>query len=170
QTFVLDMNLCPFAKRPFQMDKIRYKVTVTDSPEELLQALMEELLWLQQTPAQTVETSLLIHPMALQRFEAYNEFLEITDALLDDLELQGIFQIVSFHPHYQFADTTPDDVENYTNRSPYPMLHILRESSVAQAVIHYPDVDAIPEKNITKLRALGIENIKSRLDELTRTH
>lgn len=170
QEFVIGMNFCPFAKSPFRTDKIRYLLTETNEQETLLQTLMNELLWLHEIPAEEVETSLIIHPNVLQNFEEYNDFLAVTDALLEDLGLEGIFQIASFHPDYQFADAAVDAVENYTNRAPYPMLHLLRESSVTLATAHYPDVDSIPDKNIAKLRAFGIEEVKSRLDELTRTH
>ncbi len=168
--FVIALNLCPFAKHPFQKDNIRYIVCKSPQLEDLAQMLYQELQLLHATPAKEVETSLIIHPNVLQNFEDYNQFLAVAEALLDDLALEGIIQIASFHPHYQFADARPDAAENYSNRSPFPMLHLLREDSVTQAVEHYPNIDAIPEKNIANLRALGISEIQTRLDELTRTH
>lgn len=167
-SFVIGLNLCPFAKHPFQKDTIRYVLCEVETQEALLEKLYEELILLQKTPS--TETSLIIHPNVLQDFGDYNEFLAIAEALLDDLELEGIVQIASFHPDYQFADAATDAVENYTNRAPYPMLHLLREASVTQAIEHYPDVDSIPEQNIANLRRLGISTIKSRLNELKRTH
>ncbi len=170
KSFVIGLNLCPFAKHPFQQDSIRYVLCEVQTQEALLQKLYEELLLLQKTPHSETETTVLIHPNVLQDFNDYNEFLAIAEALLEDLELEGIIQIASFHPDYQFADAATDAVENYTNRAPYPMLHLLREASVTQAIEHYPDVDSIPEQNIANLRRLGISTIKSRLNELKRTH
>ena len=166
KTFVIGMNLCPFAKLPFQNNDIRYKVTKAAHPNELLEVLIRELENLADPPGEFVETVLIIHPNCLQEFDDYLDFLSVTTALLEEMELDGVFQIASFHPDYQFEGTKPEAVENYTNRSPYPMLHLLREESVSKAVEHYPGIDSIPDKNIANLRALGISAIKARWNEL----
>ena len=135
-------------------------VTPADTPEELLTQLDEELVLLQHE--RQVETSFLIHPHTLVDFESYNQFLNACDDLLSLRRLNGVFQIASFHPDFQYANTQFDDPENYANRSPYPMLHILRESSVEQAVAEHPDVDAIPDRNIRVLEATGSEELRTR--------
>ncbi len=150
---VVGLNLCPFAKREVVKDRVRYQVTDTSSEQTLLALLQGELQRLSSDPA--IETTLLIHPNALTDFLDYVHFLEQADQLLVALDLEGVYQIASFHPHYQFANTEPGDVENYTNRSPYPMLHLLREASLTQAIERYPDPDAIPENNIEMMKQKG---------------
>ena len=152
---VIGLNLCPFAKAVHARDQIRYVLSDADDPRDLLEQLGEELLLLRDTPADVVDTTLLIHPQVLQDFLDYNDFLDDADALLAQLGLEGVIQIASFHPHYQFAGTEPDDIGNYTNRSPYPTLHLLREDSVARAVEAFPDPDAIVDRNQRTLAELG---------------
>src|SRR5262245_13615518 len=131
-TMVIGLNLCPFAERVFQANRIRYVVSGAATETALLDDLARELTFLALAPIVEVETTLLIHPQVLQDFLDYNDFLDSAEGLLQDLGLTGVIQLASFHPQYQFADTEPDDVANYTNRSPFPMLHLLRESSVSQ--------------------------------------
>jgi len=152
---VIGLNLCPFAKAVHVKKQIRYVVSDADTPEALLAQLLEELEYLAETSPEKVDTTMLIHPNVLADFEDYNEFLDVADAALEDVELDGILQVASFHPDYQFADTHPNDIENYTNRSPYPTLHLLREDSVERAVEAFPEAGEIFEKNIETLRALG---------------
>jgi len=152
---VIGLNLCPFAK-PVQ-NRIRYAFSGAETPEALQRDLAEELRILAAADPDEIETTLLIHPRVLTDFLDYNDFLDVADDTLADLELVGEIQIASFHPEYQFAGTGPDDVENYTNRSPYPMLHLLREASVDRAVAAFPDASRIYERNIETLRALGHE-------------
>ncbi|NVD71114.1 DUF1415 domain-containing protein [Duganella sp. BJB488] len=152
---VIGLNLCPFAKAVHVKKQIRYVVSDADTPEALLAQLLEELEYLAETSPEKVDTTMLIHPNVLADFEDFNEFLDVADAALEDVELDGILQVASFHPHYQFADTHPNDIENYTNRSPYPTLHLLREDSVERAVEAFPEAGDIFEKNIETLRALG---------------
>jgi hypothetical protein len=152
---VIGLNLCPFAKAVHVKGQIRYVVSDVDTPEELLEKLMEELQYLADADPEKVDTTLLIHPNVLADFEDYNEFLDVADAALEDLQLDGELQVASFHPDYQFADTHKNDIENYTNRSPYPTLHLLREDSVERAVEAFPEASDIFEKNIATLRALG---------------
>ena len=110
---------------------------------------------LRDAPADEIDTTLIVHPAVLQDFLDYNDFLELADALVAELELEGVLQVASFHPRYQFAGTAPDDIENFTNRAPHPTLHLLREDSVSRAVAAYPDPDAIIDRNIETLTRLG---------------
>ncbi|MBJ6610709.1 MAG: DUF1415 domain-containing protein [Candidatus Thiothrix moscowensis] len=164
ENVVLKHNLCPFAHKPFKGGQIRYIVTDSARPEFLLEDLQQELEHLRTTPVDEVETTLLIHPNTLVDFLDYNDFLDIVDALLAEEGYEGEFQVASFHPDYQFADTQPDDAENYTNRSPWPMLHLIREDSLEKAVASYPDVDAIPERNIQTMNTLGKQHHRQVLE------
>ena len=156
ETAVIGLNLCPFARAAQVRNRIRYRVCFETSTGELAAALAQELMLLHEADAAQHETTLLIHPNVLQGFPDYNESLNDADAIVDELGFEGVIQIASFHPQYQFAGTAPDDIENYTNRSPYPMLHLLRESSIAAAVAAHPGVDEIPDNNIKTMNALGI--------------
>lgn len=151
---VIGLNLCPFAKAVQVKNQIRFVVSAANSAEGLLSALIEELKLLAATAPEQVETTLLIHPQALTDFLEYNDFLERADAAVADLGLAGEIQIASFHPDYQFAGTAPKDITNFTNRSPYPTLHLLREASIARAVEAFPDAAVIFEKNIETMRQL----------------
>jgi uncharacterized protein len=152
---VVGLNLCPFAKAVYAKERIRYAVTDADSPDALAGILEQELLTLHATPAETVDTTLLIHPRALGDFLDFNDFLDVADATLERLGLVGVLQIASFHPRYRFAGTAPDDITNCTNRSPYPMLHLLREESIEQAVAAFPGADQIYLRNMETLKRLG---------------
>jgi hypothetical protein len=154
---VIGLELCPFAKAVYVSDRIRFSVSAAGDEDALLEDLKRELSALNSTPQQTCETTLLIHPRVLSDFTDYNVFLDLADGQLGSLGLRGTIQIASFHPRYQFAGTTPDDIGNYTNRSPYPMLHLLREASVERAVVTIPDAAAIYERNIETLRQLGVD-------------
>ncbi len=152
---VIGLNLCPFARTPYQQDRIRFVVSDATTPAALLDGLVVEMQWLAAADAREAETTLLIHPQVLQDFSDYNDFLELADRLLEDLGLTGVLQVASFHPQYRFAGTDADDVSNCTNRSPYPMLHLLREASITRAVDGHPDPARIYETNIETLRRLG---------------
>lgn len=154
---VIGLNLCPFAKAVHVKKQIRYVVSSATTPEELLKDLINELELLAESSAEKIDTTLLIHPNVLTDFLDYNDFLDVVEETLDELDLAGELQIASMHPQYQFADTQPDDMENYTNRSPYPTLHLLRESSVDKAVAAFPEADQIFEKNIETMKKLGHE-------------
>jgi len=154
---VIGLNLCPFAKSVHVNRRLRYVVSSAATPEELLKELARELLALQRADPEEIETTLVIHPLVLQDFLDFNDFLGAADALVEDLELDGELQIASFHPRYQFAGTAPEDISNYTNRSPYPTLHLLRESSIARATETMADTDAIYEANMVTLEKLGLE-------------
>lgn len=152
---VIGLNLCPFAKAVYVKQQIRYVVSTATDDDSLLAELQSELLHLQESDPQQIDTTLLILTGMLEDFLDYNNFLDAADALVDACSLRGEIQIASFHPDYQFADSLPDDIENYTNRSPYPILHLLRESSIDRAVEAYPEADSIFEKNMETLRRLG---------------
>jgi uncharacterized protein len=154
---VIGLNLCPFAKSVQVKNQIRYAVSVAQTEEQLLHDLVAELSMLQLANPNELDTTLLIHPWVLTDFLDYNDFLELADATLAGLDLIGQIQIASFHPHYQFADTEPEDISNYTNRSPYPMLHLLRETSIDRAVTAFPNAEGIFNKNIETMRQLGLE-------------
>ena len=160
---VIGLNLCPFAKAVYAKEQVRFVLSDATTPEALLAELGEELLRLRDTPAEQVDTTLLIHPQVLGDFLDYNDFLDDADALVEELALDGVLQVASFHPDYQFAGSAPDDIENFTNRAPYPILHLLREDSVARAVAAFPDPDAIVERNIETLRGVGIDGWKKLL-------
>jgi hypothetical protein len=162
-SIVIGLNLCPFAQRVFDADTIRYVVSNAADETTLLDDLARALNALVAAPIAAVETTLLIHPRALGNFLDYNEFLGSADHLLADLGLQGIIQIASFHPDYQFAGTDVDAAENYTNRSPYPMLHLLREASISAVAASPRELLDIPRLNIETLRKLGRAKIVEKL-------
>jgi hypothetical protein len=157
---VIGLNLCPFAKAVHVKEQIRYVVSEATTPEALLEQLMDELAYLQDADPEKVETTLLIHPHVLTDFMDYNDFLGVADAAVEDMRLDGVLQVASFHPDYQFEDTDPDDIENFSNRSPFPTLHLLRESSIDAAVAAFPEAETIYEANIETLRKLGHEGWK----------
>lgn len=152
---VIGLNLCPFAKSVYVRERIRYIVSDANTPDELVHALTEELSTLHAADPQHIDTTLLIHPYVLRDFEEYNDFLGVADVVLEEMGLDGELQIASFHPHYQFVGTQPDDITNYTNRSPFPILHLLRETSIEAAVESYPDPGSIYLNNMETLRRLG---------------
>ncbi|MBY0574660.1 MAG: DUF1415 domain-containing protein [Undibacterium sp.] len=152
---VIGLNLCPFAKAVHIKDQIRYIVSDAATPEELVRDLIAELEVLAEANPDKIDTTLLIHPYVMQDFLDYNDFLEVADATLEELDLDGILQIASFHPLYQFEDSEIDDIENFTNRAPFPTLHLLREESIDKAVAAFPEAEDIYEKNMQTLRALG---------------
>lgn len=152
---VIGLNLCPFADSVYRGGRVRFRVSEQRTAAALLEDLREELHGLQAADPGQCETTLLIHPWVLADFIEYNDFLEVCEATIAELDLEGELQVASFHPQYQFAGTQSEDIENYTNRSPYPMLHLLREASVERAIAAVPDTDEIYRRNIRTLRELG---------------
>jgi hypothetical protein len=150
---VIGLQLCPFAKSVFEADKIRYTVSDTEDTEALMLKLHKEFKLLDDTPE--IETTLVIIPRQLNDFESFNQTLDTIDDLLEQYSWSGVFQVASFHPQYQFADTHIDDRENWTNRAPYPIFHILRESSLELAIEQFPSIDDLPEENIKRMNALS---------------
>jgi hypothetical protein len=157
---VIGLNLCPFAKSVYARNQVRIVVSDASTPRALLEQLGEEMVLLRDTPAEQVDTTLLVHPQVLADFLDYNDFLDDADALVEALALDGVLQVASFHPDYQFAGTEPDDAENLTNRAPWPILHLLREDSVDRAVAAYPEPDSIIERNVETMRALRADGFR----------
>ncbi|MFZ5656033.1 MAG: DUF1415 domain-containing protein [Pseudomonadota bacterium] len=160
---VIGLNLCPFAKSVHAKRQIRYVLAEAATPEALVPVLEAELERLRHTDPAVLDTTLIVHPHVLRDFLAYNDFLDVADACIDRLRLRGEIQVASFHPDYVFAGESPDDPANCTNRSPYPMLHLLREASVERAVAAFPDPDAIVDRNIASLRRLGLAGYRKLL-------
>lgn len=154
---VIGLNLCPFAKAVHVNQRIRYVVSRATEPGALLTDLARELLALNRADPEDVDTTLVIHPGVLQDFLEFNDFLDAADALVDELGLSGILQIADFHPGYQFEGTEPGAIGNYSNRSPYPTLHLLREDSITRAVEAMPDMATIFEGNLDTLEKLGLD-------------
>ncbi|MDR3099347.1 MAG: DUF1415 domain-containing protein [Paraburkholderia sp.] len=154
---VIGLNLCPFAKSVHVKGQVRYAISEATGLEGVLADLETELRTLADADPEQLDTTLLILPHALADFLEYNDALHFADLLLAQLRLEGTLQIASFHPHYQFDGTGPDDIENYTNRAPYPILHLLREASIERAVDAFPDAADIYERNQETLRRLGLE-------------
>ena len=152
---VIGLNLCPFAKAVYVKQQVRFVLSDASTPEALLEELAEELVLLRDADPDQVDPTLIVQPDVLTDFLDYNDFLDNADAAVEALDLQGVIQVASFHPDYQFAGTMPDDISNYTNRSPYPTLHLLREASIDRAVEAFPDADVIVERNVKTLDALG---------------
>jgi hypothetical protein len=152
---VIGLRLCPFAAAPHLRGQVRYRVSEQVTAAGLTEDLAEEFTYLAAADPEVCETSLLIHPYVLHDFLDYNQFLDQADATVASLGLTGELQIASFHPAYQFAGSAPDDIENYSNRSPYPMLHVLREASVQRAAATFPQVHEIGNRNMATLRELG---------------
>lgn len=154
---VIGLNLCPFANSVFRKNQIEYRISRATDTDQLVQDLLLAVESLVNVPAAQVDTALLIHPWVLTDFLDYNDFLGVADAVLEAGGWSGVLQIASFHPDYRFADADPDDITHYTNRSPYPMLHLLREESLDKAIDAYPDTDEIVHHNLATMRRLGLE-------------
>jgi uncharacterized protein len=152
---VVGLNLCPFAKAVVVKDMVRYRVCLSTDPADWLALLRDELQHLAEADPQVLDTTLLIAPHALPDFLDFNDFLAACDEVLVDLELDGVLQVADFHPRYQFGGTSENDIDNFTNRTPYPTLHLLREASIDKAVQAYPDASLIFERNIEVLNTLG---------------
>jgi len=154
---VIGLNLCPFAKAPHVKNLVRISVSQARHLDGFLEDLDRELQLLDDTPADELETTLLVHPTLFPDFDTFNQMLDIADAAVVDNGLEGIVQIAPFHPDFQFEGTDSDDIGNYTNRSPYPTLHLIREDSIAKAAQAFPDASAIFERNIALLEKMGHE-------------
>lgn len=152
---VIGLNLCPFAKSVYVKEQVRYVVSTATEAPDVMDDLERELRLLEAADPAQIDTTLLILPDAVADFLDFNDLLYFAERLLGSLGLEGTLQIASFHPHYQFAGTEPDDIENYTNRAPYPILHLLREDSIARAVAAFPDAADIYERNQATMRRLG---------------
>ena len=162
ETVVIAHNICPFAKRVFDDGKIHFHVETSMDVATCLENLLDECARLDENEA--IETTLLIYANAFANFDDYLDFVEIAQALLEAEDYEGIYQLASFHPNYCFEGSNENDAANYTNRSPYPMLHLLRESSLEKALENYPNPEDIPENNIKLTRELGLEKMRDTLE------
>ncbi|MFK8101245.1 MAG: DUF1415 domain-containing protein [Saprospiraceae bacterium] len=166
--FVIGRQLCPFAKAVWDKKQIRFVYFEGKTTAALAEVLQRELELLRNTPASEIDTTVLVHPFLLNDFYDYLDFVAKGETLIADLNLEGEIQLASFHPNYQFAGTKPSAAENYTNRSPYPMLHLLREESISIALEHYPNPASIPEKNIACMNEIGAPQLKQMLHDFKR--
>lgn len=157
---VIGLNLCPFAAKPFKKDQIRIAVAEGETEEEILETLLQEMILLDNQPAESLETTLVVIPNFLQSFTDYNFFLDWVDALLRQQGYEGTYQVATFHPDYCFNGCEPEDTENLTNRSPYPIIHLIREESITKVLKHFPDPDSIPDTNIETVSNLTQEELK----------
>ncbi|MBR2513848.1 MAG: DUF1415 domain-containing protein [Halomonas sp.] len=153
RSFIVEHNICPFAKRELEGGSIRVEVVRSKKMEVALEELMAEIEWLNEHPE--TETTLLVFPTLFKSFDHYLDYVELAESLLEEQGYGGIYQLATFHPDYCFADADPEDASNYTNRSPYAMVHLLREASVEKAIAFYGDTAQIPERNIAHLTAMG---------------
>jgi len=158
KTVIIAMNICPFARQEVERDRVHYRVVRETELELCLQALIDECIDL--SSSDDIETSLIVFPETFSLFDDYLDFVEISNDLLIDQGYEGIYQLASFHPNYSFANSEKDDPANYTNRSVYPMLHVIREASLEKALKNYPHPERIPENNIKLTRQLGLEKMK----------
>lgn len=163
KSVIVDCNFCPFAKRELDRGSIRYSVVNEKQVEACLQAVADECQYLDSNSG--TETTLLIFPEAFKEFEDYLSLVDLSEALLAQQDYEGIYQLASFHPDYRFADSDTNDAANYTNRSPYPMLHLIRENSIEKALQHYPQPERIPQRNIEFARSKGPETMQDMLDK-----
>ncbi|MCW9024550.1 MAG: DUF1415 domain-containing protein [Gammaproteobacteria bacterium] len=163
EQFIIKYSICPFARKEHENNSIRYTIVNDHSLEEQLTALIDECLVLDTCPE--VETSLLIFPDSFPGFDDYLDYCALAEELLAEHHYEGIYQIASFHPQYQFDQTHINDAENYTNRSPYPMIHLIREKSIEIALEHFPEPENIPLRNIELTRQLGREQLESILQQ-----
>ena len=161
ENVVIGLNLCPFASRPHQDNLVRFITSDAQNPPGLIKDITTELQRLDQHPSNTLETTLIAMPNCLADFYDYNDFLTELDTLLMKHGWQGVYQVASFHPNYQFAGTQPKDKENLTNRSPYPLVHLIREASIEKALKHHPDPQGIPQSNIELVEGLSAQQMKT---------
>ncbi|OFE12978.1 hypothetical protein PHACT_07375 [Pseudohongiella acticola] len=164
-SFVVGMNLCPFARQPVEGGRVKIVVSEARDNEALLEALQSQLEWLDAQPPTSTETTLVVIPQMLGDFLDFNDFLDLADALLEEFGWVGQFQFATFHPNYQFAGTLPGDAENFTNRAPWPTLQLLREDSLEAVLANYPDPEQIPERNIDAMEELGSAKLADLLQE-----
>ncbi|CAM4201594.1 DUF1415 domain-containing protein [Vibrio agarivorans] len=154
---VIGLNLCPFAAKPRKLDQIKIFISQAKREEQLLEDIYQELMNLDQTDAQELETTLVVVPNMLSDFFDYNFFIDWVEGLISQQNWDGIYQVATFHPDYCFAGAKPEDDENLTNRSPLPIFHLIREESMEKVLKHYPDPEQIPDNNIARIESLTHE-------------
>jgi uncharacterized protein len=165
RSFIINYNICPFAKHTVNQETIAIDIVQPNNLEQALEMMMSTIVRMDKDTE--IETVLLIFPYLLSNFDDYLDFVSLAEELLSLSGYEGIYQLATFHPDYCFADVLEADVSNYTNRSPYPMLHILRESSIEKAIDYYGDTSKIPDTNIATMHKLGLEKILTLLKNLT---
>ena len=158
-SFIIKLNICPFAKWVFDQNTVKLEVAKAKKLAQALEDLSIEFIFLDNNPK--IETTLLIFPDLFKDFFNYLDFIDFAELLLHEQGYEGIYQLATFHPDYCFADTPFDDVSNYTNRAPYPIIHILRETGVEKAIAHYGNTDNIPLNNIATMKRLGLEKTQT---------
>lgn len=163
-TIVIGLDLCPFAHHSIEAARLRIEVSVAINVEELIESFVDELRYLDSADGATFDSTLIVHPALFQGFLDFNDFLTTAEARLEAEGFEGKFQLASFHPGYRFEGVDPEAIGNFTNRSPYPMLHILRESSLTQAIDSHPNPESIPTTNIARLEALGMTALRRLLE------
>ncbi|HFA49199.1 MAG TPA: DUF1415 domain-containing protein [Bacteroidetes bacterium] len=166
---VIGLNLCPFAQKPFIKNQVRFKVIFENTFKTQLLAFWEEVELLSNTDKNKISNTILILPNGLNDFQEYLKLYELAEQLLIEQKKENEFQLASFHPGYQFENTKKDDVSNYTNRSPFPFIHILRTEEVREAISNYPDIEKVPVRNIETMQRIGLEGIKNILEEIKKT-
>ena len=162
--FIIGLNLCPFAKKPWQLGRVKIKIVESAIEEELTRVLLEELSALVNAKRNDLETTLLVSLNLFSTFEDFLVYLNWTEDLLKEIKVEGLIQVVGFHPDYYFEGVSKEDYGNFTNRSPYPVLHLIREESIDEAVRSYPDVEEIPKRNVELLRKMKLEDLKKYVD------
>ena len=163
ERWVIGLNLCPFASYPYGQGRVRVVACESPDTDKLFEFVLDEIELLLSKSVDELETSVLIAEAALTDFDDYLEYLELLQRVVGDTGLEGVIQIASFHPDYCFADVEPDDVANFTNRSPYPLFHLIRENSLEQALAHYDQPETIPQRNVQLLRDMGLQKVRQYL-------
>ncbi|AEX21771.1 MULTISPECIES: DUF1415 domain-containing protein [Vibrio] len=158
---VIGLNLCPFAAKPQRNKQIKIFVSEASQEEALLEDILLQLIELSNTEPEKLETTLVVVPNMLDDFWDYNLFIDWVEGLIKQQDWEGIFQVATFHPDYCFGGAEPEDDENLTNRSPYPIFHLIREESMEKVLKHYPDPESIPDTNIARVSALSEEERKT---------
>ncbi|MDQ7073982.1 MAG: DUF1415 domain-containing protein [Gammaproteobacteria bacterium] len=166
---VIKENLCPFAEAVVEQQQLHYAVSQATNNQNLHADIVAELHRLQTTAANIIATTLLIIPCMLNDFFEFNDQLNWIEQLLNEQDLVGEIQIATFHPHYHFSGTHSDDPSNYSNRSPYPMLHFIREAHLEEVLLHYPNPEIIPQRNIKHLEKLGLKHVQNQLKHCLKT-
>lgn len=164
RSFIVDFNICPFAKREIEKGSLKIQIATAQKLQQALEELLLELMYLDKNPA--VETTLLLFPSLFDDFFRYLDFVDVAELLVREQGYEGIYQLATFHPDYCFADVEFNDVTNYTNRSPYPMIHLLREESLEKAIAYFGDTEKIPQNNIATMQKLGLKKIQTLLDKI----
>lgn len=163
ENWVIQLNLCPFARYPYELNRVGVVTTEAPGSDDIFGFVLAELERLYTTPVKELETTLVVVENGLLSFDDYLDFLDLLERVLPETGLEGIIQIASFHPDYLFAGSDDHDPANYTNRSPYPMFHLIREASLEKALSDYPEPENIPQRNIRLLREMGVDAVKEAL-------